>query len=267
MPVQRLRLSPAPAGVAPFDSVGLIRTLVRTDFKTRYHGTLGGFAWALLKPAAMFLVLYAVFSYVFNAEASYRINLILGLFLFDSFAESTKSGIVALHAKGYLLTKAKFPSWIIVATAASNAVITLLVFSVAFFAVLAITGHLPQPLQILLYLFYITALFVMAIGISLAASVLFLRYRDLNQVWDVVIQAGFFLAPIVYPLSVIPHEFQFYLYLWPPTPIIQFARLVLVDGTVPTLRAHLLLLLMTTVIFGVGLAIFRRHSPRAAEYL
>ena len=48
---------------------------------------------------------------------------------------------------------------------------------------------------------------------------LFLRYRDLNQIWDMVMQAGFFLAPIVYPLGVIPERFHFYLYLWPPTPV------------------------------------------------
>ena len=59
---------------------------------------------------------------------------------------------------------------------------------------------------------------------------LFLRYRDLNQVWDVVLQAGFFLAPIIYPLEILPERFHFYLYLWPPTPVIEFSRAVLVRG-------------------------------------
>ena len=265
--VQRSPVAPALVDRASFDWIGLIWTLTRTDFKTRYHGTFGGFVWALLKPAAMFLVLYAVFSYVFKSEVAYRINLILGLFLFDCFSEGTKSGLVSLHAKAYLLTKARFPSWIVVATSASNAVITLSVFTLVFFAVLAATGHPPKPVHVLLYFSYVAALLVMVTGISLAGSVLFLRYRDLNQVWEVIVQAGFFLAPIVYPLSVIPHEYQFYLYLWPPTPIVQFTRMVLVEGTVPTLRAHLLLILMAGTTFGVGTAIFRRYAPRAAEYL
>jgi len=266
MAVEQLSLAPA-LRKPSFDSMGLVWTLTRTDFKTRYHGSFGGFAWALMKPAAMFAVLYAVFSFVFVQEVSYKVNLILGLFLFDCFAESTKAGIMSLYMKGYLLTKAKFPSWIVVTASASNALITLLVFTVVFFAVLTASGHAPQPLQVVLYLCYIAALLVMVTGISLAGSVLFLRYRDLNQVWDVMIQAGFFLAPIVYPLGVIPHQFHFYLYLWPPTPIIQFAREVLVNGTIPTVRAHLLLLLMVGTIFGTGLMIFRRYAPRAAEYL
>ena len=108
---------------------GLIWTLVRTDFKTRYHGTIGGFVWALLKPLTMFLVLLTVFSYVFAGEPQYRLDLIIGLFLYEFFQESTKSGLLSIRAKGYLLTKARFPTWIVVVTSASNAVITLALFS------------------------------------------------------------------------------------------------------------------------------------------
>src|SRR5438552_2229238 len=83
--------------------VGLIWTLVRTDFKTRYHGTVGGFVWALLKPFTMFLVLITVFSFVFSSDRNYNLNLVLGLFLWDFFAETTKVGIQALASKSYLL--------------------------------------------------------------------------------------------------------------------------------------------------------------------
>src|SRR5262245_50604010 len=108
---------------------------------------------------------------------------------------------------------------------------------------------------------------VLIIGISLAASVLFLRYRDLNQVWEVLINAGFFLAPIIYPLSVLPERLHVYLYMWPPTPVIQFARAVLVDGRVPTLRAHVYLAVATALALAVGVAVFRRDAPTIAERL
>ena len=76
---------------------GLLWTLVRTDFKARYHGTPTGFAWALLKPVTMFLVLMGVFSFVFAADPNYKLNLIVGLFLWDFFAESTKVGLGSLQ--------------------------------------------------------------------------------------------------------------------------------------------------------------------------
>jgi ABC-type polysaccharide/polyol phosphate export permease len=246
---------------------GLLWTLVRTDFKARYHGTPTGFAWALLKPVTMFLVLMGVFSFVFAADPNYKLNLIVGLFLWDFFAESTKVGLASLHAKGFLLTKARFPSWVVVVASAANPVITLLVFTVTMTAFLAAFRHPPGLAALGLFALYLAQLLLIAVGFSLAASVLFLRYRDLNQIWDVALQAGFFVAPIVYPLKILPERFHFYLYLWPPTPVIQFSRAVLVDGKVPTLRAHLCLALVTALILGAGLVIFRRCAPRAAEYL
>ena len=246
---------------------GLVWTLVRTDFKARYHGTPTGFAWALLKPVTMFLVLMGVFSFVFAADPNYKLNLIVGLFLWDFFAETTKVGLGSLHAKGFLLSKARFPSWVVVVASAANPAITLLVFAATITVFLTAFRHPPSLGALGLFALYLAQLLLIAVGFSLAASVLFLRYRDLNQIWDVALQAGFFVAPIVYPLKILPERFHFYLYLWPPTPVIQFSRAVLVDAKVPTLRAHLCLALVTALILGTGLVVFRRCAPRAAEYL
>jgi lipopolysaccharide transport system permease protein len=244
---------------------GLVWTLIRTDFKTRYHGTIGGFVWALLKPLTMFLVLLAVFSYVFASDPQYKLDLIIGLFLYEFFQESTKAGLLSIRAKGYLLTKARFPSWIVVVTSASNAVITLALFSVVLILYLAVTGRPPSPAAVALYVLYQVQFFAIVAGFSLAASVLFMRYRDLNQVWEVVTQAGFFIAPIVYPLGILPERVHAYLYAWPPTPVILFSRSVLVDGRIPSLLAHALLLVETAVILGTGLLIYRARASRVAE--
>jgi ABC-type polysaccharide/polyol phosphate export permease len=248
-------------------AAGLVWTLIRTDFKARYHGTLSGFVWALLKPSLMFVVLVAVFSLVFASDPTYKLDLIIGLFLWDFFAEGTKTGMTSLHARGFLLTKARFPSWILVVTSISNALITLGVFAVVIAAFLAVSGRLPGAAALALFGLYLVHLVAIVVGFSLATSVLFLRYRDLNQVWDVAVQAGFFVAPIIYPLGVIPERFHAVLYLWPPTPIIEFSRAVLVDGRVPTLRAHADLALMAAAALAVGVWVFQRFAPRAAEYL
>ena len=246
---------------------GLVWTLVRTDFKVRYHGTLGGFVWALAKPLIMFVLLMGVFSFLFASNPTYKLDLIVGLFLWDFFAEGTRSGLGALHVKGFLLTKARLPAWILVVTAISNAAITLTVFSVSIVVFLAVTGHAPPIASLALFVLYAIALAVIVVGMSLGSSVLFLRYRDLNQVWDLLIQAGFFLAPVIYPISILPEKFHFYLYLWPPTPVIEFARDVLVRGVVPTATAHLCLAGVAALTMAAGVVIFRALSPRAAEYL
>ena len=257
-------MPPRPRPAQPY---GLIWTLIRTDFKSRYHGTLSGFVWALLKPLAMFVVLSAVFSIVFRNDQTYRLDLLIGLFLWDFFAEGTKTGLIALHARGFLLTRARFRSWILVVTSMSNALITISVFTATLLLFLGVIGRPPQAAAFALYLCYVLLMAVMIIGFSLGGSVLFLRYRDLNQVWDVVTQAGFFVAPIIYPLSIIPERFHYYLYLWPPTPIIQFSRTVLIDGAIPSFKAHLFLAAASLTILVIGALVFRRSAPQVAEFL
>jgi lipopolysaccharide transport system permease protein len=249
------------------DIWGMLWTLIRTDFKSRYHGTFGGFVWALLKPVLMFLVLMSVFSLIFAATPHYRLYLIVGLFLWDFFAEASKTGLASLQAKGFLLTKARFPSWVLVVASLSNAAITLGVFASTFLLYLVVAGRAPSVAGLALFLFYLALFFLIVVGFSLGSSILFLRYRDLNQVWDVVTQAGFFIAPIIYPLNIIPERYHIYLYLWPPTSVIQFSRAVLLGGAMPTLKAHLLLVVMAATVFAAGAAIFRAYSPNAAENL
>ena len=262
-----LRSSTATPAFAPAAAGGLVWTLVRTDFKARYQPTVGGFLWALGKPLAMFAVLMAVFSFIFGGDPAYRFHLIIGLFLWDFFVEATKAGLGSLHAKGYLLNKARFPAWIVVITSISNALITLAVFCVVIVVFLAAGGRTPSPAAFALFLLYLVQYTLMTTGFSLAASVLFLRYRDLNQVWDVATQAGFFVAPIVYPLSIIPERYHFALYLWPPTAVVQFSRAVLVDGTIPTFTAHAYLAGETAALLAIGLLVFRGLARRIAEHL
>ena len=247
--------------------LGLIWTLVRTDFKARYHGTFSGFVWALLKPMSLFVVLMAVFSFLFASNPIYKLNLIVGLFLWDFFAEGTKSGLISLHARGYLLTKSRVPSWILVVTSVSNALVTLAAFWIVIVLFLTATGHAPTLAAFGAFVCYSMAMLAIVVGFSLAASVLFLRYRDLNQVWEVVLQAGFFIAPIIYPLDILPERYHFYLYIWPPTPIIEFSRSALVAGVMPTRTGHLYLALDAGLCLLMGIFIFRWLRGRAAEYL
>jgi ABC-type polysaccharide/polyol phosphate export permease len=75
------------------------------------------------------------------------------------------------------------------------------------------------------------------------------------------------VAPIIYPLGIVPERFHFYFYLWPPTPIIEFSRAALISHTVPSSAAHLYLGLEVAVALVVGSLVMRRLGPRAAEYV
>jgi len=255
------------AAVDRLDIAGALWTLVRTDFKARYHGTVMGFVWAMLKPVAMFLVLMSVFTFVFSNQPNYTIRLVLGLFLYDYFQESTKAGLVSLHAKGYLIGRSRFPRWLLVLASTANPLLVIATASLAIVACLGLMGRSPGPLALALYGLYLVLFGLIVIGFSLATSVLFVRYRDLNQVWDVITQAGLFVAPIIYPIGVLPERFHYLVYLWPPTPVIEFSRSVLIEGVVPTARAHALLVGAAAASLGVGALVYRRLAPTTPEHL
>jgi lipopolysaccharide transport system permease protein len=242
-------------------------TLARTDVKVRYHGTWAGFLWALLKPVAILVVLMTVFSLMFTATPDYKLRLVLGLILWDYFAEGTRVGLLSLLSKGALLSKMSLPRWTLVLTSQASALLTLTVFVCGFLLFLAAIGRFPRPGALLGFLLCLALLVVAVQGLALAMSVLFLRYRDLNQIWEVVSQAGFFLAPIVYPLDLIPERYRPLLFLWLPTPIVEFSRRALLDGRLPAMEATSLLALASVLLLALGVAIFRNQIARAAERL
>jgi lipopolysaccharide transport system permease protein len=260
-----------PMGVTPqasgFEATrDLVWTLVRTDFKARYHGSMNGFLWAMLKPTCMFLVLLTVFSFVFQ-DPAYKLNLLIGLCLWEFVSEGTRTGIMSLDAKAFLIKKLRAPMWVLVLASLANAALTLTVFASGIVAYLYATGRGPSGAHLGLFVSYVTGLMVEVTAFSLASSVLFLRVRDLNQVWDVMIQAGFFLAPIVYPLGIVPERFHIYFYIWPPTAVIEFSRAVLMRNETPTMAAHIYLITEAVACLLIAIVIFRRFAPRAAEYV
>jgi len=138
---------------------------------------------------------------------------------------------------------------------------------VALVVVLAAQGRPPGPVLVLAYGACLVQLGLIVLGLSLATSVIFVRYRDLNQLWEVAIHAGFFLAPIVYPIERVPEHLRGWLWLWPPTAAIQYARTVLLERQLPSLGAHLGLAGLAAAALVVGIATFRRLEPRVAEHV
>jgi ABC-type polysaccharide/polyol phosphate export permease len=175
--------------------------------------------------------------------------------------------LVSLFSKANLITKTRFPYLVVVATSTVNAFITLFAFSIIFLLFLAITGRFPSPTGLILYLTYLVHLWLIVLGFSLGLGTLYLRYRDLNHFWDAISHAGFFLAPIMFPLALLPANVQPYLFLWPPTPVIVYTREVLVAGTIPSISGHLYLVCISLSSLAIGWLIFRRFVRSAVEEL
>ena len=142
--------------------------------------------------------------------------------------------------------------------------ITLLVFNLIIVVFLSMAGHPPSLWALAAFSGYCAALAAMVVGFSLRRACCF-RYRDLNQVWEVVIQASSSSRRSLSARN--PARALSRHRIWPPTPVIEFSRSVLINGVLPTATGHLYLAADAALCLLAGVLFFWRLSPRAAEYV
>ncbi len=87
-----------------------------SEYKLKYAGSVFGYAWSIVKPLALFTVLYLVFARVFKLGTIsdyYAVSLLIGIVLFGFFADATSLGMTSLVARESLLRKLVFPRLVI----------------------------------------------------------------------------------------------------------------------------------------------------------
>jgi len=218
-------------------SVILLKQLVKTDFKLRYQGSALGYAWSLLRPLFLFVILYIVFGVFLKAKGNiphYPVYLLLGIVLWNYFSEVTMGSVGAIVSRGDLLRKINFPKYVIILAGSFSAFINLLINFVVI-AVFMFFGHIGLSWRAIIILPLIAELFVLAIGLAFFLSALFVRFRDVSYIWEVIMQGAFYATPILYPLSLVPDKAAKILLLNPMAQIIQDARYVLVTTKTQTI--------------------------------
>lgn len=253
----------------------LLRELVATDFKLRYQGSVLGYAWSLLRPLLLFLILYVVFVKFLRLGAGiphFPIYLLLGIVLWNFFSEMTNQSLGSVVARGDLIRKIRIPRWIIVLSSSVSALINLtlnLLVVLVFMIINGVdVGHTALWFPVILLQIYIFAL-----GISLFLAAAFVKYRDISHIWEVIMQALFYLTPILYPISIITNTtFQQLLLLNPMAQAIQDARNVLVTTQTTTIAeafsssaARLLPLAGSILVLVLGILYFKKEAAYFAE--
>jgi len=253
----------------------LISELVRTDFKLRYQGSVLGYAWSLLRPLLLFVILYIVFVKFLKVGASiphYPVYLLLGIVIWNFFLEMTTQSLGSIVGRGDLIRKIRIPLWIIIFSSSLSAVINLLLNMVVIiiFMILNRVDLLATTIWLPMILLEV---YVFALSLSLFLSAMFVKFRDVGYIWEVVLQAGFYLTPIIYPLALIPSAtLQKIILLNPMAQAIQDARWstithdTLISHTVFQGGWHMYIpfAIVLTLLAG-GLLYFRKESKYFAE--
>lgn len=253
----------------------LLAELVRTDFKLRYQGSVLGYAWSLLKPLLLFAILYIVFVHFLRIGADvphFPIYLLLGIVLWNFFTEMTSQSLSSIVARGDLIRKISIPRWIIIVSSSVSALINL-GLNLVVVAVFMVFNQVDVRMSILQLPLLILEVYLFALGLSLVLSTLFVKFRDVAYIWEVILQAGFYLTPILYPLSLITNEgLQKLILLNPMAQAIQDARFAVVTEKTLTIHSvfqggyyRFLPFLLILIVLLAGLIYFRKESKYFAE--
>jgi lipopolysaccharide transport system permease protein len=245
----------------------LIRILTISDLRMKYQSSLLGFTWSLLNPLLMMLVLYVVFSSIFKMnQEHFALYLLIGIVSWRFLANGTSSSMMVIVGKPSLVTRIHIPRQILVlSTVLSSFISSLLEFLVLAILLIAFGVHLS--VNVLIFPVVHVIYFLIVYGISLILAALYVYYRDLNQIWEVVLQLGFFLSPVVYPISTVPNKYLPYYMLNPVTSIMQIYRQSLLYSETPNAFSLAFILLSACIILLFGSTIFRRLERRFAEEL
>jgi ABC-type polysaccharide/polyol phosphate export permease len=245
----------------------LFKTLTWTNFKMRYYGSILGYIWSLLKPLALFGVLFLVYTVFMNQKTPhYKPFLLLGIILWDYFSQATSAGMSGFIGNYQMIRKVYLPRYILVASAVSSAFIGLL-FNLVVFFVFALLDGVIFDLKMLGFLPLLISLYLLTLGIGFILSIIVVKVRDMLSLWEVAIQLGFWLTPIIYPASNIPEKWRFYFFINPVCGTITYARYFLIGIGGTTHLGYWYVLISSIMIFILGFFIFKWKEGNMVEDL
>lgn len=241
------------------------------DIKVRYKQTFLGVGWAVLQP----MITAAIFTVFFNRVAKidtgslnvpYAVFAYLGLTYWGAFSGATSNVSNSILSNSGVINKVYFPRLIPPLAAIALAVVDFIFAIIVFFVLALIFGVSINIVGILLVIPTLLLLMFAALAMGLLFAALNVKYRDVRSALPFIIQAMFFMTPVIYPISMIPEKYQMLAYLNPATGPISAAKAALF-GLPINWMGVLISFGVSVVIFIVGLWSFKKAERLFADYL
>ena len=249
----------------------LIRLLVTRDLTVRYKRSVLGVWWTLLNPLLTTLVMWIVFSQIFNRESGddvpFVVYLLSGvLFISTYFAQGVMaSGASLVNSRG-ILSKIAVPGEIFAFTAAIAAMVNFLIGLVPLLIVQLITGvGIPWTIVLVPIPMIAMLLFVTGIGMVVAAAAV--HFYDVLDFVRVIIQLSIWLVPTFYPIEIIGEPFQTMIKINPLYSYLVVFRGFVYGGTFAPAWNFAVMGISAVVFLGIGVWVFARSWRNLVAYL
>ncbi len=242
----------------------LLLLLIANSIKTRYKRSALGVLWTMLNPLLYMSVMVIAFSTIFRFKIPhYPVYLLAGLIAWNFFSQTTTQAMNTLIWGGSLLKKIYLPRTIFAVAAVGNGIINLLLACIPLVIIMLWTG---QPLYVTWWFMPVAVLILSAVslGAALIVSMIAVFFADIIELYQVLLQALFYLTPIMYPESILPHALQRYLILNPVYDVVKIFRTPIYEGQLPSLFSLSTGLIAAFLVLLIGWWFFTRKADQIA---
>ncbi len=257
--------------------VAIVWTISVSEFKLKFYGSALGYLWQPMRPLLLFGVLYAFFTQIlrFQDVEYYPVVLLQGIVIFTFLAESTTGSLTALVDKEPLVRKIQFPRLAVPLSVVLTAFFNLLLNYVVVFVFLIIQGGEPHWTWLYEFPLLLAALVVMVAAMSTLLSALYVRFRDVRPIWEVLLQTLYFISLVLIPIEAVSNQtLQKLLLISPFACIVEQLRHAVISPQAPSVAdilnpPYLMLapLTIAIVLCVVSFTVFDRMAPMVAEEL
>jgi len=245
----------------------LVKLFAITDLKLRYRNSILGFFWTVLEPLLMLTVLYFVFSFILRSDIeNYPLFLLIGLITWNMFSRGTSMATNSILARSGIVLSVPLPKIIFPLSSVVTSFLMML-FELLVFVGFIVAFQFQPPITALILPLSLIPLFIITVGISLPLASLNVMYRDIGYIWTVILQAGFFLTPIIYKIEIFPETVQRILMLNPVAHIVTWNHDLTLYGTIPTLESLGYTFGTSVVILLIGYLIFKKYEISVVDRL
>ena len=252
---------------------GFILGSVKREFQSRYRNSLLGAAWTVIQPLAMIIVYTLIFSQVMQARLpgvdstfAYSIYLCAGILTWGLFADIAGRAQNIFLENANLLKKLSFPRLCLPTVVVLNAGLNFAIIFGLFTLFLLVTGNFPGwAMLALIPLLLIQTAFAIGLGITL--GVLNVFFRDVGQLFGVVLQFWFWLTPIVYPITILPETARPLMDWNPMAGLMAGYQTILVAGQWPDWQRLWFVALLGALFCFIGLRLFRKRAGEMVDEL
>lgn len=202
----------------------LIYQLIYRDVTARYKRSVLGIAWTMLNPLGTMIILSVVFSHVFPGIEGYVAYVLSGLLVWNFFAQSTTAGMNSLVWGGDLFRRIYLPRTVFAISAVGTGVVNLVISLVPLLLVMLVVG-VKISASFFLVVIPIILVAAFALGVALLLSSVGVFFPDVVEMYQIAIQAWFYLTPVLYKLDILPEGIQFWVRLNPMVYFVDIFRL------------------------------------------